>query len=149
MGYRCINDKEVVDMVYAIEFRRAVAKAHAECGSSAQVAEKFGCSESWVRRLIQVQRETGSLEARKQKMPDRRKFLSEDEAQLRALIAATPDMTLGELAAALTKKVCVATVWRATQRLKLPLKKSPDTPPSRIVPTSRKNATNGTTDSGR
>ncbi|MEI8159362.1 MAG: IS630 family transposase [Burkholderiales bacterium] len=110
-------------MVYAIEFRRAVAKAHEECGSSEQVAEQFGCSESWVRKLTQTQRETGSLEARKQKMPDHQKFLAEDDIQLRELIAATPDMTLGELAAALTTKVSVSTVWRATQRLGLPLKK--------------------------
>jgi transposase len=136
-------------MAYAIEFRRVVAKAHEECGSSAQVAEEFGCSESWVRRLVQVQRETESLEARKQKMPDRRKLLADDDAQLRQLIAATPDMTLGELAAALTTKVCASTVWRATQRLKLPLKKSRSTPPSRIVPTSKKPATSGTGDSGK
>jgi len=136
-------------MAYAIEFRRVVAKAHEECGSSAQVAEDFGCSESWVRRLVQVQRETDSLEARKQKMPDRRKLLADDDAQLRQLIAETPDMTLGELAAALTTKVCVSTVWRATQRLNLPLKKSRNTPPSRIVPTSRRRATNGTDNSGR
>jgi transposase len=148
MVYGCINDKEVVAMAYAIEYRRAVAKAHEECGSSAHVAEQFGCSESWVRKLVQIERETGSLEARKQEMPDLRKFLPDDDAQLRALIAATPDMTLGELAAALTKKVSVSTVWRATQRLKLPLKKSRSTPPSRIVPTSRKRAINGTGGSG-
>lgn len=136
-------------MAYAIEFRRAVAKGHEECGSSEQVAEQFGCSESWVRKLLQTQRETGSLEARKQKMPDRTKFLSEDDIQLRELIAATPDMTLGELAEALTKKVSVSTVWRATQRLKLPLKKSRSVPPSRTVPTSRKRATNGMGGSGR
>jgi transposase len=149
MRYGGIHGKEVVDMAYAIEFRRAVARAHEACGSSAQVAEDFGCCESWVRRLVQVQRETGSLEARKQKMPDRKKFLAEDDAQLRALIAATPDMTLGELAEALTTKVNVSTVWRATQRLKLPLKKSRSTPPSRIVPTSKKPATNGTGSSAR
>jgi len=134
---------------YSIEFRRAVARAHDECGSSWEVAEQFGCSESWVRRLMQTQRETGSLEARKQKMPDLRKFLPEDDAQLRALIAATPDMTLGELAEALDTKVSVATVWRATQRLKLPLKKSPSTPPNRIGRTSRKSGINGTDNSGK
>jgi transposase-like protein len=39
-------------MTYAMEFRRVVAAAYDECGSSADVAEQFGCSESWVRRLI-------------------------------------------------------------------------------------------------
>jgi transposase len=135
-------------MVYSIEFRCAVAKAHEECGSSQEVAEQFGCSESWVRRLVQIQRQTGSLEPRQQKMPDRRKFLPKDDAQLRALIAATPDMTLGELAAALTNKVSVATVWRATQRLQLPLKKSPSTPPNRTGRTLRPRGADGSDDSG-
>jgi hypothetical protein len=40
-------------MAYAMEFRRAVAGAYDECGSSIEVAEDLGCSESWVRRLIQ------------------------------------------------------------------------------------------------
>ena len=135
-------------MVYSMEFRRAVFAAHEECGSSSDVAEQFNCSESWVRRLAQVHRQTGSLEPRQQKKPDRRKFMPDDDAQLRALIAATPDMTLGELADALANKVSVATVWRATQRLKLPLKKSPSTPPSKTGRTLRKRGNGGSGDSG-
>src|SRR5258706_16156018 len=118
-------------MVYSIEFRRAVFAAHEECGSSREVAEQFNCSESWVRRLVQVHRQTGSLEPRKQKMPDRRKFMPADDAQLRALIAATPDMTLGELADALANKVSVATVWRGTPLIKMKIKKKPSTPTSK------------------
>jgi DNA-directed RNA polymerase specialized sigma24 family protein len=38
---------------YPMEFRIAVTAAYDECGSSIEVAELFGCSESWVRRLIQ------------------------------------------------------------------------------------------------
>jgi transposase len=120
-----------LDMAYSMEFRRAVAAAYEECGSSSEVAEQFNCSESWVRRLIQRQRETGSLEPRPVKLPDNNKLDDQDLDRLRGLIAQTPDMTLGELAAALENKVSVPTVWRATQKLKLPLKKSPFTPPSR------------------
>jgi transposase len=118
-------------MAYAIEFRRAVAKAYDECGSSIEVAEQFGCSESWVRRLIQRRRETGSLDPRPARRPDNRKLDDRDLERLRELIRATPDLTLEELAAALDGKASVPTVWRATERLKLPLKKSPRTPPSR------------------
>ena len=39
-------------------FRVAVANAYEECGSSAEVAAAFGCSESAVRRLIQRRRRT-------------------------------------------------------------------------------------------
>jgi len=48
-------------MAYAMEFRIAVAKAYDECLSSIEVAEMFDCSASWVRRLVQRHRETGSL----------------------------------------------------------------------------------------
>jgi len=141
-------------MTYSMEFRRAVADAYDECGSSAEVAEQFSCSESWVRRLIQRRRETGgSLEPRPLKLPNNNKLDDDDLDQLRKLIEKTPDMTLEELAAALDanvgKKVSVPTVWRATQTLKLLLKKSPNMPPSRTGPTSRKHATRGSTASRR
>jgi transposase len=132
-------------MVYAMEFRRAVAKAYDECESSTDVAAMFDCSESWVRRLIQRRRETDSLAPRPPKRPDTRKLDDADLARLRELVAARPDLTLAELAAALggAGKASVPTVWRATRRLGLTLKKSPRTPPSRIGPTSRRDATSG------
>ena len=133
-------------MAYAMEFRRAVAKAYDECESSIEVAAMFDCSESWVRRLIQRRRETDSLAPLPPKRPDTRKLDDADLARLRALVAAEPDLTLAELAAALggaAGKASVPTVWRATRRLGLTLKKSPRTPPSRIGPTSGRNATGG------
>jgi len=128
---------------YSMDFRRAVARCFDKCGSSSQVAEQLGCSESWVRRLVQRRRESGSLEPKPRGKPNNNKLNAGDEEQLRQLIAQTPDMTLGELAAALDKKVSVPTVWRATQRLKLPLKKSPSMPPNRIGRTLRKGGTSG------
>lgn len=125
-------------MAYSMEFRRAVAKAYDECGSSIEVAEQLECSESWVRRLIQRRRENGSLEPLSPKRPDNHKLDENDLRQLRRLIQDKPDMTLGELAEALQNKVSVPTVWRATMTLGLPLKKRPDTPASRTVPTSGK-----------
>jgi len=118
-------------MPYSMEFRIAVANDYDETGSSIETAEKFGCSESWVRRLIQRFRETGSLAPRPTSPPDTSKLDAEDLEQLRKLIEQTPDMTLGELADALAKKVSVPTIWRATQKLKLPLKKSHSTPANR------------------
>ena len=118
-------------MPYSMEFRIAVANDYDETGSSIETAEKFGCSESWVRRLIQRFRETGSLAPRPTSPPDTSKLDADDLEQLRALIEQTPDMTLGELADALAKKVSVPTIWRATQKLKLPLKKSHSTPANR------------------
>ena len=135
-------------MTYAMEFRVAVADDYDESGSSIETAEKFNCSQSWVRRLIQRRRETGSLEPKPPKLPDNSKLDERDLEQLAALIARRPDMTLAELAAALEEKVSVPTIWRATQALGLSLKKSPCTPASRIVPTSKRRDRAGSRTSG-
>jgi transposase len=129
---------------YPMEFRVAVAAAYDECGSSIEVAELFGCSESWVRRLVQRREATGgSLEPLTPKRPDTRKLDEDDLARLRELIAQQPDLTLGELAAALGDKASVPTVWRATQRLDLSLKKRRSTPPSRTGPMSPRRGPTG------
>lgn len=120
---------------YSMEYRRVVAAAYDVCASSDDVAAEFGCSASWVRRLMQRRRETGSLEPLPPQQPDNRKMKEKELSELSALIARTPDMTLGELADALSTKVSVPTVHRATEKLKLPLKKSPSTRPSRSGPT--------------
>lgn len=130
-------------MAYPKEFRRAVAAAYHACGSSAQVAKQFHCSESWVRRLVQRQRELNTLDPLPAKLPDNNKLKADDLAQLEKLIDEKPDMTLRELAEALEKKVSVATVHRATKKLKLPLKKSPSSPASRTGRTSKKSGRNG------
>lgn len=118
-------------MAYPIEYRRAVAAAYDACGSSIEVAAQFRCSASWVRQLILRRTRTGSLAPQTRKPPNAFKLQAQDMARLAELIAQTPDMTLGELAAALEHKVSVPTVHRATLRLKLPLKKKASTPPSR------------------
>jgi transposase len=122
-------------MAYSMEFRRAVARRYDECGSSDLVAEELGCSGSWVRRLIQRRELTDSLEPLPPKRPDTGKLTDADLDRLRAAIASRPDLTLAELAAELGDKVSVPTIWRATQRLGLPLKKSPCTRPSRTART--------------
>lgn len=110
-------------MAYSMEFRVAVAKAYDECNSSTEVAEQFGCCASWVRRLIQRRRDTDSLAPLPPQTPDTSKLDESDLEELRVLIQKTPDMTLAELAAALTTKVSVSTVYRATEKLGLTLKK--------------------------
>jgi transposase len=112
-----------------------VAKAYDECGSSAEVAEQFGCSASWVRRLIQRRRLTDSLAPLPHRRPDGRKLREAELERLRGLVERQPDLTLAELAVALGGRARVSTVWRATRRLDLTLKKSPRTPPSRTGPT--------------
>ena len=122
-------------MPYPMPFRLAVASDYDLTGSSIETAETFGCSEAWVRRLIQRRRETGSLELPARRPPDTCKLDAGDRDRLAKLIADKPDMTLGELAEALGRKASVPTVWRETRRLGLRLKKRPSTPPSRTART--------------
>src|SRR4051794_36089340 len=122
---------------YSMEFRIAAAKAYDECGSSIEAAEQLGCSASWVRRLIQRRTATDSLEPLPHRHPDTRKLREAGLERLRRLIEAEPDMTLAELAEALGGGASVPTVWRATRTLRLTLKKSPRTPPSRTGPTPK------------
>jgi transposase len=120
---------------YPMEFRLAVASDYDLTGSSIETAETFGCSEAWVRRLIQRRRETGSLELPPRKQRDMSKLNQGDLDQLAKLIAAKPDMTLAELVEALGRKASVPTVWRATQKLGLPLKKRLSTPRNKTART--------------
>jgi transposase len=124
-------------MAYSMDLRERVARAHAESGSSAEVAETFGCSESWVRRMTQQLRESGSLSPRSTaRAQDQRVYDDADEEKIRALIKATPDATLAEVAEAIGKPVSPGTVSRTLKRLDLPRKKSRRTRPSGTAPTS-------------
>ena len=119
-------------MAYSMDFRRAVARAYSESGSSIEVAEQFNCSQSWVRRLIQQGRERGTLEPLSTaRHDDQRSYDDADEQAIRELIKRKPDATLAEVAEAIGKPAHVGTVSRTLKRLNLPRKKSPRTPPSR------------------
>ena len=119
-------------MAYSMDFRRSVATAHDECGSSIEVAGQFNCSESWVRRLIQRRRERGTIEPRTTaRHDDQRSYNDADEQAIRELIKRKPDATLAEVAEAIGKKAHAGTVSRTLKRLNLPRKKSPRTPPSK------------------
>lgn len=111
-------------MPYSMEFRLVVAAAYDACGSSIEVAQEHGCSEAWVRRLMQRERESGSLEPKPPRRPDNNKLDGDDLKTIRRLVAEKPDIQLGELAAALGNKVSVPTVYRARKKLGLSRKKS-------------------------
>jgi transposase len=103
-------------MPYSMDFRLAVARAHDECGSSSEVAEQFGCSESWVRRLIQHRRERGTLQPQSSaRHDDQRTYDDADEQKIRELIRTKPDATLAEVAQALSKPAHACTVTRSRQ----------------------------------
>ncbi len=118
-------------MPYSMDYRRAVARAYDDCGSSTEVAETFGCSASWVRLLIQRRQSRGTLEPiSSARQTSSRKYDLAYEVVIRALIRTRPDATLAEVAAALAKPAGAATVSRTLKRLNLPRKKSRPMPQS-------------------
>jgi transposase len=119
-------------MAYSMDFRRAVAAAHDELGSSLEVSQSFGCSESWVRRLIQNRRERGTLEPLSTaRRDDQRTYDKADERLIRQLIKEKPDATLIEVAEAIGKPAHECTISRTLKRMNLPRKKSRRMPPSK------------------
>ncbi len=98
-------------------------------------------------RLLQRERETGSLEPRPPQRPDTSKLDEADLNRLRELILQKPDMTLGELAAALNNKVSEPTVLRARRKLGFTRKKSPSMPRSKTGLMSGKSVTTGSSSS--
>jgi len=124
-------------MAYSTDLRERVVRTHAETGSSAETAEIHACSESWVRRMTQLLRDTGSLDPKSTaRTDDQRAYDDKDEAKIRALIKRRPDATLAEVAEAIGKPASPGTVSRTLKRLNLPRKKSRRTPPSGTAPTS-------------
>jgi transposase len=133
---------------YSMEFRQSVVAARESGMPAAEVCELFGCSESWVRRLRQRQRETGSLEPCDRQAPDQRKVDEQQRERLRTFIRERPDATLAELIEDLELPIHAGTLSRLLKAMNLPLKKSPTAPASRIVPTSRRPAPVGWSSSG-
>jgi len=108
---------------YSMDLRERVVQAWDESGDADEVAATFAVSRSWVHRLVQRRRETGSLAPRPQ-TKFRSRVLAGQEARLAALIAARPDATLAELRAALSTTAALSTLWLEIDRLGLTVKKN-------------------------
>ena len=108
---------------YSMDLRDRVFKAFEASGDAEEVAETFAVSRAWVHRLVQRQRETGSLAPRKP-TTFRRRVLAGQEERLRATVNAQPDATLMEIRETLPTKAALSTVWLELARLGLTVKKN-------------------------
>ena len=120
---------------YSIDLRqRVLTDCDAGLGTTA-AAEKYAVSESWVRKLKQQRRETGSIVPRTA-TPGPPPTLAPHADRLRELVRATPGLSAAEYRDRLGVEAAPVTVWRALRRLGLTFKKSPSGRPSRTGPTS-------------
>jgi len=106
---------------YSKEFRHEVLAACDAGGGTRAVAQQFGVSEAWVRRIKQERRESGKTApaTTRRRIPK----WTEEADEIRAAIERTPDLTLNELKAELGTSLSRTTLCRALQVLRLTLKK--------------------------
>jgi transposase len=119
---------------YSMDLRERV---WADCQAGMKtpvVAQKYSVSESWVRRLKQRQKATGSI-ARRPPSPGRPVVLAPHEDHVRELVRDDPDATLDELRQRLGVEVSIGALCNYLRRLKLSFKKKSSRRPSRTEPT--------------
>jgi transposase len=103
--------------------QRIVETATRRDGTLSQIAERFLVSVSFVTRLLQLHRTTGSVEPRPHGGGNPAVLTPEDLQRLRDLIEDRPDATLEECREHLGSSCSLATISRALSRLGLPRKK--------------------------
>jgi transposase len=115
---------------YSMDLRERVwADCQAGMATPA-VALKYSVSASWVRRLKQRQKATGSI-APRPPSPGRPVVLAPHDARVRELVRDDPDATLGELRQRLGLKVSTSALAEYLRRIKLSFKKKSSGRPSR------------------
>lgn len=122
---------------YSLDLRqRVLAAVDAGQLRRPQIAALFAVSTSWIRRLVQRRRETGSIAPKPQRHGPPPALGERQRRRLADLVRRHPDATLAELRQRLAAGVGTTTIWRELSQLGLTLKKSRSGPASRTGPTS-------------
>lgn len=109
---------------YSQDLRQRVLDAIARKeGSLRQIALRFAVSLSFVVRLLQLHRRTGSIEPRPPGGGHPAALGPDDLERLQELVRQQPDATLDELRQRLGASCSLTTIWRALEKLRLPRKK--------------------------
>ncbi len=124
-------------MAYSLDLRqRVLAAVDATTATRAAIAERFAVSTSWIRRLVQRRRETGSITPRPHRGGPAPSLGPAERDRLRVLVEQQADATLAELRDRRAAPVGLMTIARALKALRLPLKRSRSGRPSRTGRTS-------------
>jgi len=116
-------------MAYSNDLRQKLLQAaDRHQFSQARLAEIFGVSLSWVKRVLRRRRQTGSTELRPFAGGQRPKLTDQQNEQVRQFVRADTDATLRELQSWLeatqTVRLSLPSLSRLLTRLDLPRKKS-------------------------
>ena len=110
---------------YSMDLReRVVAACDEGVETRAEIAERFSVSESWIRRLLQRRRETGSIAPRPRRGGQPPAFDDRAAGRLRQAVADDPDATLVELAEHSGVACSTSATDRALRRLGITRKKT-------------------------
>src|SRR5271154_1806516 len=113
---------------YSMDLRERVIAACDAGRQTKEVAKIFKVSPAWVRRLKQHRRQRGDIIPRNGGGSRGRKI---DRDRLAELVRQDPDATLVQLRDRLGVAVTLWSICKALRELKLTVKKSHSTPPSR------------------
>ena len=117
---------------YSIDLRQRVVTAYdAGEGTQEQLAARFAVSTSWVRKILRLRRDTGSIEPRPHGGGHAKAFDGEAAARLRQAVRDDSDATLEELGRAAGVACSASAVYQSLKRLGITRKKSRGGRPSR------------------
>ena len=119
---------------YPIELRqRVVDAADRHVGTKKEIAKTFSVSVSWIRKLLQRRRETGSIEPLPRTQGRKPAFRGHQLQELNDFVKRYPDATLEEIREFFAGRVdcSIVAVHNALKRLELRYKKN------RYVPVSK------------
>ena len=119
---------------YPVELRQRVIRAvDGNVGTKKEIAKIFSVSTSWIRKLLQRRRETGSIEPLPRTQGRKPAFVGKNLKRLEQFIKAHPDATLEETKQHFSGVVdcSIVTIHNTLKRLDLRYKKN------RYVPASK------------
>lgn len=131
-------------MAISMDLRTRIIKAWKNGTETRQeIADRFDVSLGMVKKLIQQDRHSGSIEPLYHRVGRKRIITGEREERLLALVREQPDATLAELRARLGIDCDLSTIHHALARLGESYKKKTSRRASKTARTSRPNAPNG------
>ena len=121
---------------YSNDLRRKLLEAHEQGqGTLEELAEEFGVSLGFAKKISAALRRTGRMERTEQRHGRRNQVTPLVQQRLRAWLRQQPDLTLGELQRQLREQMQVSfsipRLWVVLRQMKLRLKKSRSMPRSR------------------
>ena len=106
---------------------RVVLACDEKRGSRQHIANLYGVSTAWIRRLLQRRRERGTVAPKPHGGGRRPKISGQKLEKLKQLVEQQPDATLVELRDRCGGEISVMAVFRALKRLDIRLKKKRST----------------------